>query len=160
MEPPCATFSITRRPALRSKEHPYGFQPKHEQTAAGNSLALRGLQYMELGRRYEVPGWLETPFSFKLKCLPPYDTLRKKPEVDFCRTDSCVFGSPRLKSFAFLSVLAPSAKIRKRCCCQTKHLVVQGQYTKNSAMYTELLAEALGEVLIDAVLRRCSMMKL
>ena len=91
-----------RRPALRSKE----LQPKHEQTAAGNSLALRGLQCMELGRRYEVPGWLETPFSSKLECLPPYDTLGKKPEVDFCRTDSCMFGSPHLKSFAFLSVLA------------------------------------------------------
>lgn len=43
-EPPCTSFSIMRRPALRSKSVPYGFRPKHEQTFLGNLLALRSLQ--------------------------------------------------------------------------------------------------------------------
>ena len=156
VEPPCTTFSVMRRPALRSKDQPYGFDPLHAQTATGNSLALRGLQCMELGRRFEVPGWLETPYSSKLKFLPPYIALRNKPETDFCRTDSCCFGSEHLKSFAFLSVLAPLHKVRKRCACLGKHVVVEGKFTKSSAIYTDLLAVALAELLIDAMLHQRS----
>lgn len=117
VEPPCTTFSVMRRPALRSKQEPYGFDVIHEQTRTGTSLALRGLQCLHLGERAGVPGWLETPYSSKLKALPPYEVLRKRPAFDFCRTDSCCFGSPHQKSFAFLSVLAPLARVRQRCKC-------------------------------------------
>lgn len=34
-EPPCTTFSIMRRPQLRSLEEPFGFDPSDPQTAVG-----------------------------------------------------------------------------------------------------------------------------
>ena len=51
VEPPRATFSIMRRPQLRSKQKPYGFDTEHEQTRIGTLLALRGLQCLHLGER-------------------------------------------------------------------------------------------------------------
>ena len=39
IEPPCATFSIVRRPPLRDALHPFGFDPKEEKTHDGNVLA-------------------------------------------------------------------------------------------------------------------------
>lgn len=38
LEPPCAAFSIIRRPALRSKFVPFGFDTEDTQTATGNLL--------------------------------------------------------------------------------------------------------------------------
>ena len=155
-EPPCTTFCIMRRPQLRSKERPYGFDPSHPQTHTGTALALRGLQCLELGWRHGVPGWLETTYSSKMKFLPPYKTLRAKRCVDFCRTDSCRFGSPHLKPFAFLSVWAPLDRIRQRCVCKGRHVVIEGKLTKASAMYTDGLADALATVLSEAINARAS----
>ena len=125
-EPPCTTFSIMRRPQLRSKRRPYGFDVNDPQTPTGTTLALRGLQCLSLGLRYGVSGWLETPFSSRLKS-PPYEDLRSREGVDFCRTDSCRFGSVHLKPFAFLSVWAPLKKIRRRCSCLSRHVVIGGR---------------------------------
>ena len=41
VEPPCTTFSIMRRPALRSRLCPFGFDVSDPQTSMGNKLALR-----------------------------------------------------------------------------------------------------------------------
>lgn len=154
VEPPCTSFSIMRRPQLRSKTEPYGFDTNDRQTRMGTLLALRGLQCLALGDRAGVPGWLETPYSSRLKSLPPYEKIRSRETADFCRSDSCAFGSPHLKSFAFLSVLAPLAHACRRCSCSTKHLVVQGRFTKDSAMYTDGLAAALALVLDEAILKQ------
>ena len=153
-EPPCTTFSIMRRPQLRSKLEPYGFCPADPQTKTGTVLALRGLQCLHLGHRVGTPGWLETPFSSRLKALPPYKRLQGAKGADFCRSDSCCFGSEHLKPFAFLSVWAPLSRVRRRCRCSGKHLQVQGQYTKSSAMYTDDLAQNLALVLHDAILAK------
>ena len=41
LEPPCTTFSIMRRPQLRSLEQPFGFDPTDDATALGTLLAQR-----------------------------------------------------------------------------------------------------------------------
>ena len=46
LEPPCTTFSIMRRPQLRSLEQPFGFDPTDESTALGTLLAQRSFQMM------------------------------------------------------------------------------------------------------------------
>lgn len=46
LEPPCTTFSIMRRPALRDSLCLYGFDPWEEKTRDGNVLTLRGLQLL------------------------------------------------------------------------------------------------------------------
>ena len=151
VEPPCTTFSIMRRPALRSKERPYGFCPHDSQTKTGTVLALRGLQAMHLGRINRVPGIFESPWSAKVKSLPPWKNLVSHEEVSCVRTDSCRFGSPHLKSFAFVGVHMSMHLLQQRCRRKKKHLVVQGQYTKASASYVEDLADALAESLADAI---------
>ena len=59
IEPPCTTFSIMSRPALRSKEFPYGFEPWEEKTHTGNVLAMRGAQSLHLAYDADVAGVME-----------------------------------------------------------------------------------------------------
>ena len=60
IEPPCATFSIMRRPALRTFDEPFGLDVSDEQTRVGNVLGHRGFQCLALGIRWNVAGLLET----------------------------------------------------------------------------------------------------
>ena len=143
LEPPCTTFSIIRRPALRSKTQPYGFQPLEDKTQTGNSLACRSCQVMAVAAHNRVAGMLETPFTSLLKHLPAWRVVSRLPCSSVARVDSCRFGSPHLKSFRMLCVHAHPESISKRCQCTTKHVQVQGKYTKASATYTDALAEAI-----------------
>ena len=154
MEPPCTTFSIMRRPRLRSKETPYGFRPHHRQTQLGTTLGKRGFQALHLAANEEVAGLLETPFSSSLRHLPGWDSVEADPRASSCRTDSCRFGSPHLKSFRFLGVNVDLGPVALRCQCSGLHLQVQGSLTKASAVYTDSLAEALAEVFITAILAK------
>lgn len=150
IEPPCTTFSIMRRPALRTFEQPFGLNVLDEQTHTGNVLGHRGFQCLSLGIRWKVAGILETPFSSKLRYLPSWEAIERSPCSSWCRTDSCRFGSPHLKSFRFLGVHIDLDPLRVRCQCKGKHLQVQGKYTKDSAIYTDGLAQRLAEVIHTA----------
>ena len=75
LEPPCTSFSIMRRPPLRSVSKPYGFNVQDRQTRDGNILTLRSLQLMKKAQVHRVIGLLERPFSAKTKHLPPYQAL-------------------------------------------------------------------------------------
>ena len=77
LEPPCTSFSIMRRPPLRSVSKPYGFNVQDRQTRDGNILTLRSLQLMKKAQVHRVIGLLERPFSAKTKHLPPYQALMK-----------------------------------------------------------------------------------
>ena len=152
IEPPCTTFSIMRRPALRTFELPFGLDPLEDQTRLGNVLGHRGFQALALGIRWNIAGLLETPFSSKLRYLPSWSAIEDSPCSSWCRTDSCQFGSPHLKSFRFLGVHVDLDPLRVRCQCKAKHLQVQGKYTKGSAIYTDALAQRLAEVMHAAIL--------
>ena len=154
MEPPCTTFSIMRRPRLRSKETPYGFRPHHRQTRLGTTLGKRGFQALHLAANEDVAGVLETPFSSSLRHLPGWDSVESDPKASSCRTDSCRFGSPHLKSFRFLGVNVDLGPVALRCRCKGLHLQVQGSLTKASAVYTDGLAEALANVFTSAILAK------
>lgn len=127
VEPPCTTFSIMRRPALRSSLKPFGHDPHQRQTHNGNLLAQRAIQLLYLCRVNDAAGLLETPFS----------------RVSFCRTDSCMLGSIHQKAFRFVSVNASLSRLRVRCDKSHKHVQICGSYTKSSAMYTPELGRLL-----------------
>ena len=152
VEPPCTTFSVMRRPALRDFEHPYGFDLTDLATLTGNSLCLRGLQCIHLGQRHNVAGLFEAPWSTKAKYLPPFKKKMADPDVEKVRCDSCQYGSPHLKSFLFLLVHLRSTRIRRRCGCLGPHLQIQGKYTKASATYTPELASEIAETFIERFL--------
>lgn len=142
-EPPCTTFSIIRRPPLRSREAPYGFNSGEEKTATGNILGCWGCQLMRLAGVNRVAGLLETTYSSMLKHLRSWKAAQNMDCTRIVRVDSCRFSSPHLKSFRMMCVHLTPQHIDKRCICTTKHLQVQGKYTKASATYTDQLAHAI-----------------
>ena len=154
IEPPCTTFSIMRRPALRDKHFPHGYDPYEPKTKAGNELGFRGFQTMSLGSSYGVPGILETPNSSKLKNFSCWKRLEEKDNIETVRSDSCQFGSVHLKPFKFMVVEADPSPLCRRCCCQEKHVKIEGSLTRESAVYTDELAQVLAEVLVGAIKRR------
>ena len=146
-EPPCTTFSITRRPALRDADHVFGLDPSHEQTRTGNILAQRSFQISYVSLQNSITSLYETPWSSKLKRLPSWRRLLRHDSVSLVRSDSCAFGSIHKKSFAFLGTHANLSHIDHRCQGGHEHVLVQGKYTKASASYTPKLASALALVL-------------
>ena len=151
VEPPCTTFSIMRRPALRSRAQPYGFDVQDPQTRLGNLLFLRALQILKKASLHGVAGLLERPFSALSKFLPPYQHALRWPGADEVRVDSCQYGSIHQKSFALLVVNVDLSSVARRCqgtCC---HVPIAGVYTKASAIYTEELAAALAWALRHSI---------
>ena len=151
LEPPCTTFSIMRRPALRDRICPFGFDPSDPQTHDGNVLAGRSLQLLQKARVHRVSGILERPFSAKTKYLPAYQSLLRKPGVTEVRSDSCQFGSQHQKSFAFLGVNIDLSQLARRCKGKCDHIPIAGVYTKASAVYTWELSMALAWTLRRAI---------
>ena len=152
-EPPCTSFSIMRRLALRSRFCPYGFNVKNRQTFLGNLLVCRSLQILRIALRNGVSAILETPFSALTPHLPPYRDLLKCPGVSMCRTDSCMYGSIHLKSFRLVGVNLCLSELTRRCSKDHKHVVVEGAFTKASATYTPGLADALALTFAKGILR-------
>ena len=149
-EPPCTTFSIMRRPPLRSRLCPFGFRPRENQTHNGNLLCQRSCQRMQ----NDAIGLLEKPFTSLMKHMPSYKALLAKDTVFEVRTDSCMFGSIHQKSFALLGFgLDPEPFIR-RCDKQHQHVKVEGAYTKASATYTKELAEKIASSFETAIIKK------
>ena len=151
LEPPCTTFSIMRRPRLRSKEKPLGFRPREEKTLTGNTLSCRGGQLLHVGARHDAFGLLETPYSSYMKHMPFWKALEGYECFKTVRCDSCRYGSPHLKSFRFLCLNIRTDRISSRCTCTSRHLQVQGSLTKTSAIYTDMLAESIALTFVDAL---------
>ena len=154
VEPPCTTFSIMRKPPLRSKLCPYGFDPSNRQTYNGNLLALRALQLMVIGLKNQVPGLLEKRLSSLLKHLPSYKSLMDSPFCNSCRSDSCMFGSIHQKAFRFISVHLDLSDLARRCDGSHSHVPIQGSFTKSSATYVDDLAFCLAGVLKKGIEKR------
>lgn len=151
LEPPCTTYSIMRRPRLRSREKPLGFCPREEKTQTGNILSCRGGQLLHVGARHGAFGLLETPYSSYMKHMPFWRSLESYECFKTVRCDSCRYGSPHLKSFRFLCLNIKTDRISSRCICQSRHLQVQGSLTKASAIYTDLLAENIALTFVEAL---------
>ena len=149
--PPCTTFSVMRRPRLRSRQQPYGFDPSQVQTDMGNCLALRSMQLMWVGAQNESSGITETPYSSYMKHLPPWQSLKALQCCSEVRCDSCRFDSCHLKSFRFLGLRVDMTPLALRCKCLANHVRVEGGLTKESATYTDALARRIAEVLVSAV---------
>eukprot|EP00435_Cladocopium_sp_Y103_P050885 s1879_g15.t1 len=151
VSPPCTTFSIMRRPRLRSAEQPFGFDPQEEKTRTGNILGQRGAQLLYTAGTNDAAGIMETTYSSYLKHLPGWKAVRGLECAEEVRTDSCAFGSIHLKPFRFLGVNVRMASLARRCSCSTPHVKVEGSYTKASATYVSALVEELAACLYAAI---------
>lgn len=153
IEPPCTTFSVMRRPPLRSREQPFGFDPSDPQTEDGTILAHRSFEVFDSGLRYGVTGVLENPWSSKIKFLPAWEILIAHAGCQLIRCDSCFYGSIHLKAFAFLCAWADIAPISGRCTGDHYHVPIQGASTKPSATYVDALSGALAQVMAIGIRR-------
>ena len=88
VEPVCTTFSIMRRPPLRGKSDPLGFEPRRHQTHVGNVLALRALTLLTLAWRLYIPGLCEQPWTSMMRYLRQWKALERKERVSTARTAS------------------------------------------------------------------------
>ena len=152
VSPPCTTFSIMRKPRLRSAEQPYGFDPADPQTHLGNVLGQRGAQLMYTAAANEAAGVMETTYSSYLKHMPGWRAVKGLPCSDEVRCDSCRFGSIHLKPFRFLSVNVGIKNLALRCVCTGPHVQIEGAYTKASATYVPDLVSALADSFEEAIL--------
>ena len=153
VEPPCTTFSVMRRPPLRSKLQPFGFDLDDEQTSVGTLLAHRALQVVNMGRYHGVTGVLENPWTSKVKFLPAWKEIVCQKGVQVVRCDSCAYGSIHLKAFVFMVVWGEVDAISFKSDGTHEHVQIQGSYTKQSATYVDDLAEALAQVMVGGVKR-------
>eukprot|EP00435_Cladocopium_sp_Y103_P071384 s62_g37.t1 len=149
--PPCTTFSIMRRPALRDRFHPFGFNPQDPQTMDGNILAQRSFQVGKVAAVNAAIAVIEKPHTSKMKYLPSWEDLLSLPSASQVRSDSCQFGSIHRKSFSFLSINLDLSPIALRCKGTCSHIPVQGKYTKASATYEPRLAYGLAHCLAHGV---------
>lgn len=152
-EPPCTSFSIMRRPPLRSTACIFGFV-SNRQTRIGNLLAQRSFQVSHVARAQSVTSLLETPWSSKMKKMPSWRKLASHDDVSVARVDSCMYGSIHRKSFALLGTHANFEPVSLKCDGTHTHVPVQGKYTKASATYTPGLAAAIAKVIEIGICRK------
>ena len=137
--PPCTTFSLARKPALRSKRVPYGFDAKEPKTVEGNRLFLRCLTLLRLQFLAGHPGSLEHPATSLARYLPPM--LRASGVwLDPVKLSMCQWGAPWRKDTHFHVVNAPFMSELGVCCAGGHdHVVLSGSNTSKAAEYPAAL---------------------
>ena len=90
IEPPCTTFSVMRRPALRTRWLPFGIDLSDPQTFVGTRLAYRALQVLDFCERHGVSGVVENLWTSKIRFLSGWEILASRENVQLVRCDSLV----------------------------------------------------------------------
>lgn len=155
VEPPCTTFSPAQYPASRSYACPRGHNPLEPRTLEGTELALRALTLIFFCAQASIPALLEQPRRTKMRALAEWkflvEVMRRAYEVWLA---SCAYGSPHKKEFVFLVTFPEAASLHRKCSRDHSHVRVEGSYTKQSAVYTDQLAEKMAEAFDKALSRR------
>ena len=145
VEPPCTTFSPAQHPASRSYSCPRGFDPTEEKTLIGTTLALRALALIDKGAQVRAPGLLEQPKRSKMRRLSEWLYLIEVGLAKEFFTASCMYGSPHLKEFVFLTCWLDGSLMSRKCSRDHEHVQIAGKYTKPSATYVDALASAIAD---------------
>ena len=149
-EPPCQTFSPAAHPAVRSYRVPRGFNRRCRKTWFGNLTAFRCIFISWVASIYNRPSLLEQPFLSKMAWLSMWRFLLTKG-FNESSVASCMFGSPHLKKFRLLSYGLNHHDLSVACDGTHKHLRIEGQLTKPSAIYVPKLARRFALVFAAAL---------
>ena len=133
--PPCLTFGTLRRPRLRSKDKPFGFNPEDPLTKLHNRLAMRTaflFCLVALSGGYfsvEQPG---SSCMFYLDCFRALIALG----AVITRMCCCAFGTPYKKPLQWLHNKPWLADLARPCSCgkAKPHFIIEGTFTKASAV--------------------------
>lgn len=130
---PCPSFGTLRRPQVRSKEEPFGFNPSDPYTAHHNKMALRAGILLTLALKCGSFVSVEQPRNSRLFLLNVYRTLVRLGCV-ITHFAFCCFGSGFHKPSKWLHNKPWLVPLQCSCSCPFKgnHFVVQGTFTKAS----------------------------
>eukprot|EP00438_Fugacium_kawagutii_P009652 Skav215001 [mRNA] locus=scaffold508:1001281:1007076:- [translate_table: standard] len=131
--PPCLTFGTLRRPRLRSKEQPSGFNPSDPLTAAHNLLARRTAMLgciVVLSGAYFSCEQSGSSVMFRMHLFRVLVMLG----CVVTRVASCSFGSAFNKPYQWLHNKGWLTKLDGVCNCRYKgnHFKVEGTFTHQS----------------------------
>ena len=116
------------------------------------SLPSVAFSYLGFASIYNRPSLLEQPFLSK-NGMAFYVEVFNLPRASMCRSlASCMFGSPHLKKFRLLSIMASTTMIfLLPVMVPTSILRIEGQLTKPSAIYVPKLARRFALVFAAAL---------
>ena len=131
---PCPSFGTLRRPAVRSKEQPFGFDPTDSYTAYHNRLAQRSAMILILALRFGSYISVEQPGGSRLFLLHLYKVLVTLGCV-ITHFRFCSFGSAFEKHSKWLHNKPWLVPLGGKCSCKNKgrHFIIQGCFTSASA---------------------------
>ena len=130
---PCLTYGTLRRPQLRSKQHPAGFNPDEPVTALHNQLARRTAFILTIALMFGQFVSVEQPGNSRLFLLHCYKVLIMMGCI-ISHFNFCAYGSAFSKHSKWLHNKPWLVPLEARCSCPYKnnHFVVQGTFTKES----------------------------
>eukprot|EP00435_Cladocopium_sp_Y103_P061652 s470_g23.t1 len=140
LEPPCTTFSPAAYPAVRSYAEPAGWDRLLPKVFFGNQLAFRCLLLVYVCLTCEIPAGLEQPRLSKMAWLAAWRWLISLG-CEEAVVASCMFGSVHRKEFRLLVHMLDSKAMTVKCGGGHSHIRIQGKYTKDSAIYTDAVAQ-------------------
>ena len=151
--PPLTTFSPAAHPAVRSYDQPLGFDRKERRRLLGNATAFACFIIFIVAVRVGAPALLEQPRLSKMRWLAVWQWLKGLRGVSENWLASCAYGAPYQKQFALLGHRLDLASIHRKCPPGNhQHIRIEGQLTKQSAIYHLEVASALARVICRALL--------
>ena len=108
---PCTSYSVARRPAVRSSEFPMGLPTLNERdrirVQAANFVTQCTVWLLALASRLGIPWVLENPQSSLLWKVPAIQQLSRRARTEDTLLHQCQFGTPYNKA----SVLRSSGMV-------------------------------------------------
>ena len=130
--PVCTTFGTLRRPRLRSKLIPFGFNPDDGPTSEGNQFAMRGGFVLFLCLYYDLWVSCEQPGGSVMYRLDIFQRLLQHGFYSV-RFPFCSYGTPFQKMSWWLSNNSLFTQLESKCHCGKagRHFRVQGSFDHN-----------------------------
>lgn len=164
---PCTTWSVARRPALRSKAYVWGLPglnaSEQDQIRNGNATVRAAVCVLREFLRSGIPAVAENPLSSLAWQLPLFVHSAQSPGVRNVSFDFCAFGTPWKKPTRLWSAHCHIEQLGKQCGgppgrCHTGrgHVRLSGRgpdgrlRTKVAEPYTARLAVAAAHALASA----------
>ena len=156
---PCTTFSIARKPALRSRDLPWGLNPKCPLTASGNFLLqLTLLCLFIVARTPGTSGSHEHPASAFSWRVRQWDQLKSLAPCQCLCLAMCQFGVSYRKATRLFTVRAAFlAPLERKCPGVSEHHThehLTGSKTTAAAEYPPAFCDAFTELLAKDLLCR------
>ena len=170
LAPPCATWSVARYPALRSRTHllgkpeAMGDSSNRQAVMLGNATMRAAQRVAEECLRLGISCIIENPRSSHAWALRRWRLLAGKRDVQCVVTDFCAYGTPWRKRTQLMCIHVDNAATLGNLCCGRHGLCsfsgrphVQlrgGQRTRVAEQYPARLCRLAATILAQAAERR------